>query len=135
MTCHTDMSQSLTSSDRQLEHTLSQAMEQFQPAGKQTAVLKRFKAIVLGLKVKGATCLEIKTFLDEHGLPVAESAIYRFCRKYQVEVARLRSNVTAEAVPSSESSVVPGSGSTPVSTNSNPSTSEPPKMRSLRRSY
>ena len=59
MTCHTDMSQSLTSSDHQLEHTLSQAMEQFQPAGKQTAVLERFKAIALGLKAKGATCLGI----------------------------------------------------------------------------
>jgi len=129
------MSQSLTNAERQLEHTLILAMEQFRPAGKQTAVLERFKVIVLGLKAKGATCLEIKAFLDGYGLPVAESAIYRFCRKYQVEVARLRSNVTAEAVPSSESSVVPGSGSTPVSTNSNPSTSEPTKMRSLRRSY
>jgi hypothetical protein len=129
------MSQSLTNAERQLEHTLIQAMEQFRPAGKQTALLERFKVIVLGLKAKGATCLEIKAFLDGHGLPVAESAIYRFCRKYQVEVARLRSNGTAEAAPSSESSVVPGSGSTPFSTNSNPSTSEPPKMRSLRRSY
>ena len=129
------MSQSLPNAERQLEHTLIQAMEQFRPAGKQTALLERFKAIVLGLKAKGATCLEIKAFLDGHGLPVAESAIYRFCRKYQVEVARLRSNGTAEAAPSSQSSVVPGSGSTPVSTNSNPSTSEPPKMRSLRRSY
>jgi hypothetical protein len=129
------MSQSLINADRQLEHTLIQAMEQFRPAGKQTAVLERFKAIVLGLKAKGATCLEIKAFLDGHDLPVAESAIYRFCRKYQVEVARLRSNVTAEAAPSSELSVVPGSGSTPVSTNPNSSTSEPPKMRSLRRSY
>ena len=129
------MSQSLTNAERQLEHTLILAMEQFRPAGKQTAVLERFKVIVLGLKAKGATCLEIKAFLDEHGLPVAESAIYRFCRKYQVEVARLRSDGTAEAAPSSESSVVPGSGSTPASTNSNPSTSEPQKMRSLRRSY
>jgi hypothetical protein len=129
------MSQSLTNAERQLEHTLIQAMEQFRPAGKQTAVLERFKVIVLGLKAKGATCLEIKAFLDGYGLPVAESAIYRFCRKYQVEVARLRSNGTAEAAPSSESSVVPGSGTTLVSSNSNPSTSEPPKMRSLRRSY
>ena len=129
------MSQSLTNAERQLEHTLIQAMEQFRPAGKQTAVLERFKVIVLGLKAKGATCLEIKAFLDGYGLPVAESAIYRFCRKYQVEVARLRSNGTAEAAPSSESSVVPGSGSTLVSTNSSPSTSEPQKMRSLRRSY
>ena len=99
MTCHTDMSQSLTSSDRQLEHTLSQAMEQFQPAGKQTAVLERFKAIVFGLKAKGATCLEIKNFLDQHGVRVAESAIFRFRRKYQVEVARLRSDGTAEVAP------------------------------------
>ena len=129
------MSQSLTNAERQLEHTLSQAMEQFRPAGKQTAVLERFKAIVLGLKAKGATCLEIKAFLDGHSLAVAESAIYRFCRKYQVEVARLRNNVTAEAAPLTESSVVPGASSTLVSTNSNPSTSEPPKMRSLRRSY
>ena len=135
MTCHTDMSQSLTSSDRQLEHTLSQAMEQFQPAGKQTAVLERFKAIVLGLKAKGATCLEIKNFLDQHGVRVAESAIFRFCRKYQVEVARFRSDGTAEVAPSSEAPVVPGSGSTSVSTDPNPSTSQPPKMRTLRRSY
>ena len=135
MPCHTDMSQSLTSSDRQLEHTLSQAMEQFQPAGKQTAVLERFKAIVLGLKAKGATCLEIKNFLDQHGVRVAESAIYRFCRKYQVDVARMRSNGTADAAPISESSVVPGSGSSPVSTDPNPLTSQPPKMRTLRRSY
>ena len=135
MPCHTDMSQSLTSSDRQLEHTLSQAMEQFQPAGKQTAVLERFKAIVLGLKAKGATCLEIKNFLDQHGVRVAESAIFRFCRKYQVEVARIRNDGTAEAAPSSESSIVPGSGSTSVSTDPNPSTSQPPKMRTLRRSY
>ena len=110
-------------------------MEQFRPAGKQTAVLERFKAIVLGLKAKGATCLEIKTFLDEHGLPVAESAIYRFCRKYQVEVARMRSNGAAEIVPSSEPSVVPGSGSSSVSTDPNPTTTQPPKMRTLRRSY
>jgi hypothetical protein len=129
------MSQSLTSSDCQLEHTLSQAMEQFRPAGKQTAVLERFKAIVLGLKAKGATCLEIRTFLDEHGLPVAESAIYRFCRKYQVEVARMRSNGAAEIVPSSKPSVVPGSGSSSVSTDPNPTTTQPPKMRTLRRSY
>ena len=135
MPCHTDMSQSLTSSDRQLEHTLSQAMEQFQPAGKQTAVLERFKAIVLGLKAKGATCLEIKKFLDQHGVCIAESAIFRFCRKYQVEVARIRNDGTAEAAPSSEPSVVPGSGSTSVSTDPNPSTSQPPKMRTLRRSY
>jgi hypothetical protein len=130
------MTQSLISSDRQLEHTLGQAMEQFQPAGKQTAVLERFKAIVIGLKAKGATCLEIKTFLDEHGLSVAESAIFRFCRKYRVEVARMRSHGTAEAAPSSEPSVVPGSGScSSVSTDPNPPTSQPPKMRSLRRSY
>ena len=125
----------MTSSDRQLEHTLSQAMEQFQPAGKQTAVLERFKAIVLGLKAKGATCLEIKNFLDQHSVRVAESAIFRFCRKYQVEVARIRNDGTADASPPSETSVVPGSGSTSVSTDPNPSTSQPPKMRTLRRSY
>ena len=127
------MSQSLTNAERQLEHTLILAMEQFRPAGKQTAVLERFKVIVLGLKAKGATCLEIKAFLDGYGLPVAESAIYRFCRKYQVEVARMRSNGTAEVAPSSEPSVVPGSGSTSVLTDPNPSTSQPPKMRTLRR--
>lgn len=126
------MSQSLTSSDRQLEHTLSQAMQQFQPAAKQTAILERFKAIVLGLKAKGATCLEIKTFLDQHGVRVAESAIFRFCRKHQVEVARMRNNGAAEAAATSEQSIVPGSGSTSASTNPNPSTPQAPKMRSLR---
>ena len=126
------MSQSPTSSDRQLEHTLSQAMQQFQPAAKQTAVLERFKAIVLGLKAKGATCLEIKTFLDQHEVRVAESAIFRFCRKHQVEVARMRNDEAAEASVTSEHSVIPGSASTSSSTNPNPSIPQASKMRSLR---
>jgi hypothetical protein len=107
-------------------------MQQFQPAAKQTAVLERFKPIVLGLKAKGATCLEIKTFLDQHGVRVAESAIFRFCRKHQVEVARMRSDGAAETAVTSEQSIVPVTGNTIVSTNPNPSIPQASKMRSLR---
>jgi hypothetical protein len=118
-----------------LQPVLERAMRDYQPLSSQAAVLESFKTIIVGFRAKGAPYQAIRELLDEHGVHVSDQAVIRFCRKYSTEIKRLRQGLQApkaSEATTTTATILPSSHDEGLTTNLNPVSQPPKKMRSLR---
>jgi len=128
------MYESSSDSVSRLQSALERAMRDYQPLSSQAAILKSFKPIIIGFRVKRASYRAIRDLLGEHGILVSEQAVIRFCRKYSTEIKRLSQGhqvpTAIEARPSEPT--LPASNDASIPTTLNPTSEPQKKMRSLR---
>src|ERR1700749_4137307 len=112
----------MTTQDIQAD--LAKVASEYNHSVLQQAILENYKDSILLLRAKYASYEKIAELLNERDIKVSVATVRKFCRKYQEEANRLRSEMEADVLAEQRS---PSPSPAPAKDDRPPLTSEPGK--------
>ena|SRR5450631_1926362 len=84
--------------NQELQADLAKVAAEYNHSVLQQAVLENYKDSILLLRAKYASYEKISELLNERDIKVSVATVRKFCRKYQDEAQRLRTEIETDAV-------------------------------------
>jgi hypothetical protein len=110
--------------NQELQVDLAKVAAEYNHSVLQQTVLENYKDSILLLRAKYASYEKIAELLNERGIKVSVATVRKFCRKYQGEAHRLRTEIRTDTVAELKPTPQP---TAPASETRPPLTSEPGK--------
>src|SRR5277367_6426860 len=110
--------------NQELQADLARVAAEYNHSVLQQAVLENYRDSILLLRAKYASYEKITELLHERDIKVSVATVRKFCRKYQEEALRLRTEIESDAVTEQKPTPQP---TAPASDNRPSLTSEPGK--------
>src|ERR1700722_15569696 len=110
--------------NQELQADLARVAAEYNHSVLQQAVLENHKDSILLLRAKYASYEKIAELLNERDIKVSVATVRKFCRKYQEEAQRPRTEIEADMVTEQKPEPMPTG---PATENRPPLTSEPGK--------
>ena len=110
--------------NQDLQADLAKVAADYNHSVLQQAILENYKDSILLLRAKYASYEKISELLNERGIKVSVATVRKFCRKYQDESQRLRSEIETDTAIEQKPTPEPIS---PASENRPSLTSDPGK--------
>jgi hypothetical protein len=95
---------------------LSTIATEYNHSVQQQSLLETYKDPILLLRAKYASYEKITELLQQKGIRVSVATVRKFCRKYQVDAKRLRSELEGRPAEATESETEPPQDETPTTT-------------------
>src|SRR6202000_2711411 len=96
--------------NQELQADLAKVAAEYNPSVLQQAVLENYKDSILLLRAKFASYEKIAGLLNERGITVSVATVRKFCRKYQEETQRLRTEIETGSGPTEKAQSPTGAG-------------------------
>ena len=85
-----------------LHAELSAIAAEYNHSGQQQSLLESYKEPILLLRAKHASYEKITELLQQKGILVSVATVRKFCRKYQAETKRQRTELEGKMLPENE---------------------------------